>query len=83
MKIEGLVLKNVMKADLYQNMTSVLSNISHKVPVDFTGVHKYYLKNQIIILSFHQVDQLSGKMEDHLEVSHKPDGRERQGVSFI
>ena len=29
--IEGLVMKNVMKADLYQDMSSVLSNISHKV----------------------------------------------------
>ena len=32
-KIEGLVMKNVMKADLYQDMKTVLSNISRKVKI--------------------------------------------------
>ena len=32
-KIEELVMKNVMKADLYQDMKTVLSNISRKVKI--------------------------------------------------
>ena len=47
-KIEGLVMKNVMKADLYQDMKTVLSNISRKVKI----VENEHRKNEIYAFPF-------------------------------